>query len=283
MYLSDPTSRADNLDQFGQYELFWFDDDLLPPLGPALFPCGRLHSSPAYFTIDITWTDLLDPLPGPRSVLSLDSFTPQSYFHQPVDTAQLLLFKDIFVKREPLLPPSPTAIIYDWLTTTAPLLAYTCAHFRSSKFSIPETVYDKMSWYLVYGVGDIIQPVQFLDQIDYTALNYNLLDKDAYGLQAGQQFDQPNEYIGWTLLLVRQVFTVPDNQPNAPPVVSYHTYGAWTLPQPTTTDLLPFFQTTFDQISGEAYFDPTIKSKWFPYYNPLAFPAHFLTLSPWQP
>ena len=123
-----------------------------------------------------------------------------------------------------------------------------------------------MTWYLVYGNGGPLDAYQYLDLPDYSQLSLSLQDQDSYGQQAGNEIDQPNQFIGWTLLLVRQVFTVTGD---APPVVTYHTYGAWSLVQPAN--------------GSPPIFYPEEDTLWLPYFNPLNFPLHQITLSPWQP
>jgi hypothetical protein len=259
LYNSDPEVS----DQFGEYALWWGDGPVID-IDPPLLPCGRLHGGPSYFQLDVSWTS---------SPLVL-----------PVDTNQLLLFENQFLKREYAQQLQPTAKVLDWISSTLPQIAVYNSHFRSSKFSIPLSVYDKITWYLVYGTGSILQAFQYLELPDYNNVSYPLFDQDSYGQPAGNSIDEPNQFVGWTLLLVRQIFSLTESPAPlsfplgildlAPgglppsgggPYVSYHTYGAWSL----TPD--------------NSVFDPTVPTIWQSYHNPLGFPPHQITLTPWQP
>lgn len=236
MYRSDPEVSK----QFGEYQTFWE----IPPV--FFVPCGRLHGGPSYYTVDAVWDDLV-----------------------PVDEGQLALFKDVWLKREYAQKFVPTAILTDWVQTTMPKIQVNNAHFRSNKFTIPQTVYFNMTWYLFYGSGGGVSGYQFLDPPeDYSSLSASLLDYDSIGTA--------DAYFGWTLMLIRQIFTIaPDAPPDSPPQVEYHIYGTWSLAQPNTP--------AFTQAAGEAIFTPEEKTLWYPYRNPLNFPPHHLVLTPWQP
>ena len=140
MYLSDLAIRGDRLDQFGQNELFWNRDLLLSP-------CGYLHGGPAYYRLEVSWKDLL-----------------------PVDSSQLALFENVFLKREMMQQYVAAADIISWTLHTIPKIEAYNPHFRSSRFTVTDTGYFGMTWYLVYAQ---IQPIgleafQFGEQADYT-------------------------------------------------------------------------------------------------------------------
>ena len=240
MYLSNPEVSR----QFGEYALWWASYSPVLKNDPLFLPCGRLHAGPSYFLVDAKWNSL-----------------------QPVDQGQAALFKDVYIKREYATQQQFAADVPTWALNVLPAYDYNFPHFRSKMFTVPDTFYEGMTWYLVYGAGSVA--LEDTDAADVTVydINYELQDYDSFGIAGAGA--GAGIYYGWTLLLVKKNI-IPSQVQGS---LAMHTdcFGAWAIdvsPSPTPQDSI---------------FTPEITTKWKIYYNPLNFPPHHLNLTPWQP
>jgi hypothetical protein len=239
MYLSNPEVSK----QFGEYALWWEDHEHVLKNDPLFMPCGRLHAGPSYFHIDAKWNSI-----------------------QPVDQGQVALFKDVCIRREYVVQQPLSADAVTWALNTGPEYDYSLPHFRSKTFTVPDTFYQGMTWYLVYGAGSVT--LEDADATDVTAydIQYGLQDYDSFGINGS--YPDLTVYYGWTVLLVKKTIIASSVVDSLAMHISC--FGAWALDVDHTTP-------------QDSIFTPEITTKWNIYHNPLNFPPHHLNLTPWQP